>query len=271
MPDVFLRRYVGYSGASLVNWGATSNYHALQMQVNRRFTRGLQLGASYTFSKWLNSVDYDDNSVPASIFVNARHWQYGLSQLDRTNNLRINFQYDLPRVGWKDIASRWVLNGWSISGITAFISGQPASTGFSTVNPSSVDFTGTPSINSRIVITGDPNLIKDKRTFDRQLNTDAFSLPAVGTLGNAGKFYLRYPGTNNWDLSIAKTFPIREPMKLQFRLEMYNAFNHTSFSSWNSNAQFDYATKKLVANSVFGQLNAALQARRMQMALKFVF
>jgi hypothetical protein len=271
MPDVFLRYYQGYSGASLVNWGATSNYHAMQMQVNRRFTRGLQLGASYTFSKWLDAVDYDDNSVPAGIFVNARRWQYGLSQLDRTNNLRINFQYQLPQVPWKDIASRWVLNGWQVSAITAFISGQPASTGFSTVNPSSVDFTGTPSISSRIVITGEPNLDKGSRTFDRQLNTEAFSLPAVGTLGNAGKFYLRYPGTNNWDLSITKIFPIREPMRLQFRWEMYNAFNHTSFSSWNSTAQFDYATKKLVANSVFGQLNAALQARRMQFALRLMF
>ncbi|MCX6632888.1 MAG: hypothetical protein NTW28_35265, partial [Candidatus Solibacter sp.] len=141
LPDNFLRSYSGYSGVSHVNYGATSNYHSLQTMVNRRFAKRVQLGASWTWSKWMDAVDFDDNGV--SPFVPARIWNYGFSQFDRTHNLRINFLYDIPGSPWKDRISRWVISGWQVSGITAFISGQPSNVGFSTTN--NRDFTGTPS------------------------------------------------------------------------------------------------------------------------------
>ena len=62
----------------------------------------MQFGASYTWSKWLNTVDYDDNTV--SPFIPAKQWNYGLSGMDRRHNLRVNFLYDLPSVPMKDLA-----------------------------------------------------------------------------------------------------------------------------------------------------------------------
>jgi hypothetical protein len=266
LPDVFLRRYTGYSGVSNVNYGATSNFHSLQVMANRRFARGLQFGMSYTWSKWLDSVDFDDNAV--SPFVPARNWNYGLSANDRLNNLRINFLYDLPKAPWDNLASRWVLNGWQVSGITSFISGAPANVGFSTTN--NKDITGTPSSGARVVVTGPVELPKDERTLLRYFRTDVYQLPAVGTLGNGGKWLLRGPGINNWDLSFVKRFPVREPLKLEFRAELYNAFNHTQFSGLNTTAPFD-ANGNLITNSTFGQVTSARTPRQIQLAARFVF
>lgn len=265
LPAPFLRSYQGYSGVTYNNYGASSNYHSLQVMVNRRFTKSLQFGTSWTYSKWLNAVDFDDNGV--SPFIPARNWNYGLSQFDRTNNLRINFLYDVPSTPWKNFGSRWVLNGWQLSGITAFISGAPSNVGFTTTN--NLDITGTPSQGARIVVRGNPVLPKSERTFSRFFRTDVFERPAVGTLGNAGKWLFRGPGTNNFDISVVKNFPIREPLRLQFRLEMYNAFNHTQFSGVDSTARFDPAGNQV--NGTLGQYTSTLAPRQMQMMLRFVF
>jgi hypothetical protein len=266
LPDNFLRSYSGYSSVNHANYGATSNYHSLQVMVNRRFARGLQFGSAYTFSKWLDAVDFDDNSV--SPFVPARQWNYGLSATDRTHNLRINFLYDLPNAPWDHFLARWTLNGWQVSGITAFISGAPANVGFSTTN--NKDITGTPSSGARVVVTDKVELPKSERTFYRYFRTDVFHLPAVGTLGNGGKWLLRGPGTNNWDLSFVKNFPIREPMRLQFRCEMYNAFNHTQFEGLNTTAPFDAAGQP-ITTTTFGQITSARTPRQMQLSLRFQF
>ncbi|MCU0246485.1 MAG: carboxypeptidase-like regulatory domain-containing protein [Bryobacter sp.] len=264
-PAAFLRSYQGYTGVQNNNYGATSNYHSLQTMVNRRFTKGFQLGASWTYSKWLDAVGFDDNTV--SPFVPAREWNYGFSQFDRTHNLRINFLYDVPNVPWKDVASKWVLNGWQVSGITAFISGAPSNVGFTTTN--NLDITGTPSQSARVVVLGDPVLPKSERTFSQHFRKDVWARPAVGTLGTGGKWVYRGPGTNNWDLSVVKNFPIREPLRLQFRLEMYNAFNHTQFSSVDSTARFDPAGAQV--NARLAEYTGTLNPRQMQMMLRLQF
>jgi hypothetical protein len=273
-PAQFLRKYVGLSSATLRNWGSSSNYNSLQTMVNRRFAKGLQFGASWTFSKWLDTADYDYDSI--SPFFPARARNYGLSGNDRTHNLRVNFLYDLPKTPWKDIFSRWVLHNWQIAGLNGFISGAPTAVGFATTN--NADITGTPSEGARIDVSGvSPVLPRSERTFDRNFRTDVFSLPAKGTMGNGGRSYLRGPGINNWDLSFFKNFPIREPFRLEFRCEMYNAFNHTQFTAMDATARFD-ATGKQVSTtlgqftSTTGSAAGSLGSQRsMQLAVKLVF
>jgi hypothetical protein len=274
LPAAFLRKNVGLSGTTLTNWGSSSNYNSLQTMVNRRFAKGLQFGASYTFSKWLDTTDYDGNSV--SPFFPARARNYGLSGTDRTHNLRVNFLYDLPKTPWKNILTRAVLNNWQVAGLTGFISGAPTAVGFTTTN--NADITGTPSEGARINVTGEsPVLAKSEKTFYRNFKTEVFQLPARGTLGNGGRSYIRGPGINNWDLSFFKSFPIREPFALQFRCEMYNAFNHTQFTTMDTTARFD-ATGRQV-NSTLGQytsssggaLGSIGSQRSMQLAVKLTF
>lgn len=266
LPANFLRApYFGFSGVTYANWGGTSNYHSLQTTINRRFTKRLQFGTSWTWSKFLDTVDFDGNVV--SPFVPARIWNYGMSTYDRTHNLRMNFLYDLPKVYEKHLVSRWVLNGWQVAGINAFISGSPTAVGFTTTN--NADITGTPSSGARINVIGNPVLSKSDRTFSTNFRTGVFQVPAVGTLGNGGRTYLRGPGNNNWDLSFFKNFPVREPFRLQFRMEMYNAFNHTQFSGFDTTARFDATGRQVNAN--LSQYTGSRTPRQMQMALRFTF
>lgn len=131
------------------------------------------------------------------------------------------------------------------------------------------DLTGTPSISSRIVVTGNPVLPKSERTFSRNFDTSVFRMPAVGTLGNAAKTLLRGPGINNWDVAVIKSFPLRERLRAQFRAEMYNAFNHTQFSAFDATARFD--ARGAQVNGNFGQFTAARNPRYMQLAARVTF
>ena len=266
LPDSFLRPLIGYTGVTLREWQANSSYHSLQTTVNRRFASGLQFGAAWTWSKYLDYGDFD-TSGPLSPFIPWRIWNYQLSSSDRTHNVRVNFLYEVPKARWNNLASRWVLNGWQVSGIASFISGAPTTVGFTTTN--NVDITGTPSQAARIVVTGNPVLPKGDRTFAQNFRTNVFQLPAVGTVGNAAPYILRGPGINNWDLAIFKDFPIREPLKLQFRCESYNTFNHTQFSAWNTTARFDATGNQI--NTQLGQATAAYNPRQIQFAVRFLF
>ena len=119
-------------------------------------------------------------------------------------------------------------------------------------------------------MNGDPVLPKSDRTFSRNFRTDAFSLPAKGTIGTAAPTQLRGPGTNNFDISLFKSFRLHERARLQFRAEAYNAFNHTQFSAFDSTARFDTATGQQV-NARLGEYTTARGPRTMQMALRFLF
>ena len=265
LPAPFLRSIVGFNDVLLREWAASSNYHSLQTTVNRRFTRGLQIGGSWTWSK---SMDYNSSDlVTVSPLVPVRVWNYGLSDFDRTHVAKINYLYDLPSLSRKDFISRQLINGWQISGITSWVSGAPTTAGVAFVN--ATDITGTPSQGARINLIANPVLDKSERTFSRNFNTDAFRPPALGTIGNSARYVMRGPGVNNFDIAILKNFAVREPLKLQFRCELYNAFNHTQFSAFDTTARFDAQAKQV--NSRFGEFTAARLPRQIQFALRFFF
>ena len=267
LSDLFLRTpYRGYNAVNYIENASTSNYHSLQVQANRRFSRGLQFGAAWTWSKAMDFTDGDTGTVAR--FVPIRVWNYGKAGFDRTHNLVINWVYDLPKVSgqWNNLFSRQVLDNWQLSGIASFVSGAPSGIGFSTVD--GADITGGGD-GARVVVTGKATLPRGDRSFYRFFNTSVFARPAVGTIGNAPKDVIRGPGINNWDISIFKNFPVREGMNFQFRLEMYNAFNHAQFSGLDTTARFDVQGNQV--NSRFGQIISDRDPRRMQASLRFYF
>src|SRR5262249_11921931 len=131
------------------------------------------------------------------------------------------------------------------------------------------DTTGTPDLGARIVVNSNPVLPKGERTFDRNFQRDVFSPPAVGTIGNSAKYIIRGPGVNNFDISVIKNISVREPLLVQFRCEMYNAFNHTQFSALDTTARFDAQGRQV--NASFGSFTAANSPRIMQMAIRARF
>ena len=149
-----------------------------------------------------------------------------------------------------------IFDGWQLSGITTFMSGAPAGVKLQLTSGSANNWSGSPTDASRPNVIAGPILPKDERTFDKNLNTAAFSLPPQGTWGNAPKDVFRGPGINNWDISPFKNFQLTERFKAQFRCEGYNIFNHTQFSAVDTNGKFDNRTGA-PANPLFGQFTAS--------------
>jgi hypothetical protein len=267
LPAAFLRPYMGYNDIPLYEWAGNSSYHSLQTTVNRRFTRGLQFGGSWTWSKAMN---YSDSTTAAvSNLIDPKVWNYSLAGYDRTHIAVINFSYDVPTLPLfaNNAVGRQVFGGWQVSGIATFASGAPLGIGLGFVN--AIDITGSPTDGARVVVVDNPILPKSERTFSRHFNTDAFRAPAVGTFGNSARNVIRGPGQNNWDISFLKTFRVRERSRLQFRAEMYNIFNHTQFLGVDTGARFDAQGRQ--ANLRLGEYTSARDPRRMQMALRFDF
>jgi hypothetical protein len=266
LPPAFLRPITGYNNILISEWASSSNYHSLQVTANRHFTKSLEFGLAWTWSKAMAYNDGDNNEI--ATLVSPRLWNYGMSSIDRTHVVNVNWLWSLPKSPWKNPVVKGVLNEWQMSGLASFISGAPVGVGYATTT--AYDVTGTPNLGARIDATGNPVLPKGDRTFSRNFDTSVFRLPAKGTIGTAQSPLLRGPGVNNFDISILKSFPIKERARLQFRCEMYNAFNHTQFSAFDTTARFDPATGQQ-ANARFGEFTTARSPRIMQMALRFLF
>ena len=282
LPADFLRPYPGYGGITYYENAGLSNYNSLQVAVNRRFTRGLQFGLAYTYSK---TMDYgDDDRTGLATYRPLRIWNYGKAGFDQTHVMVINYTYDLPRVSrmmGDNKLVKGVFDNWQVSGVTAFASGTPSGIGYTTTT--GADLTGGGD-GQRLFLVGDPTAVDRKQATlangligtIQWINPASVALPPKGNFGNLPKDVFRLPGTHNWDLSFFKNIPFfSERRFLQLRWEMYNVFNHTQFSGVNSTARFDdnptSATYRQQINTNFGQVTAARPARVMQGSLRFSF
>ncbi len=265
LSPAFLRPLVGFSNINMREWASSSNYHSLQVTANRRYAKGFQYGVSWTWSKTLDFNDSDTEAV--STLVPVRVWNYGLAGFDRTHIFKLNYLWDVPKMRFGNRRLDYALNGWQLSGITSFVSGQPLGVSYSLAGVTTV--TGSPTHGARVVVTGNPVLPKGERTFSRNFRTEVFRPPEVGTIGNAAKRVIRGPGINNWNATVMKNFRVYERVRLQFRWELYNAFNHTQFSGLDTSARFDAQGNQL--NARFSEFTSARTARQMQFALRLFF
>ena len=265
----------------------------MQLKVDRRFARGLQAGLVYTFSKALNYAEGDSTggglstptgaggySADVARYIDRKVWNYSYALYDRPNILTFHFLWDVPRLSRvvPNPVVKAVFDGWQVSDITSFISGQPLAVSMGT-SPS-VNFTGGGE-TARPIMVGNPNLPSDQRTFDRYFNVAAFAEPTPLTpgqtsysptwlnYGNMPRLAIRGPGTNNWNTSLFKNVRVRERFSFQLRAESYNTFNHTQFSSVNTGITFNAA--KVNTNAASGQISAARNPRVMQFALRVTF
>ncbi len=262
VTDNFFRPFPGYNNVAWTDDAYNSNYHALLLAINRRFSNGLQFGFSYTFSKFM-----DYNGIP--IYAPLRAWSYGFDGSDQTHNAVLNFTYNLPSLSRRlndNKVVKWMFDNWTLAGIAQWVSGTPAAISFSTVQ--GTDLTGGGD-GQRVNVVGDPNA--NGSTFSAWFNPAAFAVPGKGDRGNAAKNSVRNPGVNNEDLTLEKRFPLKsEKRYFTFRWEAYNAFNHTQYSGINTAARYDLTTGAQV-NSLFGQVTSTRAPRIMQGSLRFTF
>ncbi len=266
LQDNFFRTYHGFGDIVQREPASSSNYHSLQVQLNRRFSKGIQFGAAWTWSKAMNYADTDGSTV--AVFMPIRVWNYGKAGYDRTQNLVINYTWELPKLSQvvNHGAVRAVFDNWQLGGILSFVSGSPLGIGLGTVD--TTDITGGGD-GARVVVLGKAVIPKNERTLLRYFDTGVFARPAQGATGNAPKDVIRGPGINNWDVTMLKNFPVRDRASFQLRWEMYNAFNHTQFDGVDTSTRFDLSGRQ--TNTRFGALISNRDSRRMQGSLRFTF
>lgn len=212
--------YPGISSVNLRDDNGKSQYDALQIQLERRFTRGWQYIASYTLSKTKdNGQGAFDNPAGGINYVE----QFTTSRLDYPNVFSFASVYELPygrnRQFGSDIpkALDLLIGGWQINGIFRYQSGNPFDI---RVN------------NALVNVTGDPYTQNNDSVF---LNRSAFTPAAAGTIGNLERNSLRSPSTYQLNFGLLKNFNFTETAKLQFRAEAFNILNQTQLGTPNTN------------------------------------
>jgi len=265
LPDSFLVPYIGLGSINFNEPVGTSNYYALQVQANRRFSHGLEFKANWAWSKSLDYGSGDGNTLP--LYANRRLLSYGLSSFDRTFITNIAGLYELP--GSQHLTNpilKAALGNWNVSSTITMASGAPSGVGFNL--QSGADLIGGGD-GQRINVTGNPQLAYGDRNGNQFFNTSVFAPPPLGYIGSAGRVVFRGPGQNQWDLAAFKDFAIRERTKVQLRGEFYNAFNHTQWSSIDTTARFDASGKQI--NGTFGQATGDRGGRVIQLAVRVTF
>lgn len=252
------------SGFPSVTWDGWEKYHALALTLTQRFWRGLTLDSTYTWSKALDDASNPgpDNAGPnfpqdpANLAA-----EKGLSDFDHRHRFVTSFLYQIPFLknseGWIHTA----FSGWQVGGIWTLQSGAPFTVNLSTDVANNGEPLSAPS--QRPNLTCDPN--SGPKTAAQWFNTACFALPAPFTYGDAGRDIVIGPGLDDFDATLQNEFPVRENLKLQFRLDIFDFFNHPNF-----NAPVG-AGRIFSASTSFGSITNASDPRDMQFSLRLVF
>jgi hypothetical protein len=283
LPNDLLRPYPGYGNIRMWGYDGYSNYHALQTGVNRRFDNGFMFSFFYVWSKALG-INNDDFAagVPNITEAETRRLDYSYLSTDRPHNFVTNFIYQTP-----DVTSSRVLgllaNAWQVSGVYRWTSGRPYGVGFNIPGIGAANLTGTDgNPNARIVLTCDPGRGWSGDPYV-QFNTACFAPPQPGsTADESARFFVRTPPINNLDLSLSKSFAAPGRVRLEVRLDAFNALNKTQFTGVNATANFasltnptitnlPYENGNLVRPNGFGSINGVSAPRTLQLVTRVTF
>jgi hypothetical protein len=260
------------TNAYTTNLGSSS-YNGMLLSLRKRFSKGLEFDLNYTLSHSIDNQSSIVNTVIGGLICDIRNLRAcrGNSDFDIRHLVNANFIYELPfgRGRWiGGGANRWLnglIGGWQVAGIYTQRSGLPFSTetgsypvGFLLDSPAVLAGSDTTALRQRIRDNGASIQFFE----DPTKALAALRFPIHGESGNRNTF--RSSGFWNMDAAVSKSFNLRpeEKMRLIFRWEMYNAFNHHSFGLPNAN----------IASSAFGQVTTSQSApREMQFALRLQF
>lgn len=258
------RPFPQFANIVLINpmWG-NSNYHGMNLKVEKRFSQGLNFLANYTFSKFIDDVGSgQENGQAASGIQNVynRGDEMALSGNDVRNRFVFSSVYELPlgrgRRWWSQGAPAILLGGWNIGAIVTLQDGSPVGL-VTQVNTTNAFNPGA----QRVDILRDPSLPEAERNVQRWFDTTAVAAPPQFAFGNAGRTVLTGPGLAKLDLSLLKNFALSERFNVQFRGEAFNAMNRANFED-PGNA---------LGSPNFGVISASRDARSIQLGLKLSF
>jgi hypothetical protein len=261
-------------------------YNALQLNVVRRLSQGLQMGMAYTLSKGEGyqqsnnfGIGYDPytDEMGGEAAIKARYW--GPTPEDRRHNLAVNYSYDIPGFATNGFL-KYLTSDWQVSGVTRLLSGQAVTpsclstnAGIQNSNPSLTDGFYNPDpqrlLTARCELTGapivsgytvDPNLpFADQPHF----NPAAFRMPSPngsqGNFGNTPIGILRNPTWHEWDVTVSRRFAVgaRKNAGVKLQLQAYNVFNEVQFTTLNAAYTFTGPNNSINNNADTGKYVAS--------------
>jgi hypothetical protein len=247
---------------------ADSNYHALQVKWEKRFSKGLTMLAHYTFAKMIDDASYGSGNYgwlggnSSLQYIHNLRLERSLSSHDINHRAVVTGAYELPfgrGRKWGSSWNRWtdwLAGGWEVSGLATFSAGMPLQVTQSGGNI----WDGT----QRPDLIGDPSTSgRDQDRLNNWFNLNAFGKPAIDVPGTSPRtLTYRGPGMRMIDAALLKSFRTKEGQRFEFRLEAQNAFNHPVFS--------DPASTFGATN--FGQITSTkVGNRNVQLGFKYYF
>ena len=237
----------------------SSNYHSLQVAINRSFSKGLSLKGAYTYSKTIGMAD--DNGWAGVPWDHADVFDRNRSRagFDREQMFQMGFVYELPigngkAISTNGLASR-IFGGWQVSGILALLTGQPFD-----IRASSASLNAASALQTADQV-GEVRKIGGVGPGTTYYNTDAFVPVTEQRFGTSGRNILNRPGLNNLDLSISKNFALSEKVNARLRAEFFNLTNTPHFGRPRNN----------VSSGNFMQVTGASGDRQIRFGLRFSF
>jgi hypothetical protein len=234
-----------------------ASYNALQTVLTQRMSHGLSFNANYSFAKGIDLVS-GDNYNGGLGFTDSNNPGRDKGPTDGLAHHIFNFSgtYDTPKTHNLGMIGNYALSGWQANAIVTMRTGTP------------VNITSGQDSNADGVWNDRPNLVGDYKTsggraqkIAQYYNPTAFVAAAAGSYGNIGRNFLIGPGYANYDLSFFRLFPIYKEHTLQFRAELFNAFNHANLNNPDSG----------ISDGNAGKITSATAGRIAQFGLKYSF
>jgi len=245
------RLYQDFGTVGLVSSDNNSHYHSLQVNLEKRFSHGLQVLTNYTWSRTIDDYGWTD---PFN-----RRFDIGPSDDDVPHVFKFSGIWEVPKLHTNRLVGA-VVNGWMLNSIVSWHSGFPFSVrsgqdnSLSAVGRDRADFLGgTAQLDSS---RAHGELIQ------QYFDTSKFVPNGLGTFGNSGKNILRGPRFFKTDFGALKNFQLGEHSQVQFRSEFFNLFNNVNFSAPGNSVS---------SPDSFGVITSAQSPRIIQFALKFLF
>jgi len=241
-----------------------SNYNALIVRLERRFSHGISFVGGYSFGKSIDTASGLNGTSQAQDNYNLKA-ERGLSDFDIRHRFVFSSNWELPfgpgRRWMRGGAAARVFGHWDLSNILALQSGQPLTATLPTAL-SGTDSNGT----DRPDLIANPNLPAGQRTLSRWFNTDALVAPPVfydnlgaySIPGNEGRNVITGPGLASWDMSLQRQARLSERLNLVFRSDFFNLTNHPNFDR----------PGLIYGTSNFGNISSAENSRQVQFSLR---
>jgi len=275
-PSLQARRPIqGFGSISAVLPEGFSNYNALQVKLERRFSQGLYFLNSFTFSKTLDNSSQvleepnGNTGTPQNVYDIASN--KGIGAYDQPFNNTTSFVLEVPFGRGRWLGSDLnpvldsILGGWVLSGVNTMTSGQPINFryGPSPVTNNLPSFLGGVALRPNVICDPTNRETRPDPTNGYFVRSCLTTPPLNAPFGSAGRNIARSDKFFQFDLGVHKQFklPINESTRLELRAEFFNLFNHTNFQAANSD----------INSAAFGTIRSTFPARQIQLAMKFSF